>query len=88
MASTIVRARIDERVKKEAVATLAEFGLTLSDAVRLMLVRIARDKAMPFESLIPNATTIAAMAAAERGEFTGEFKTVDALMKHLHGAED
>lgn len=79
MTSAVVRARIDERVKREAVAVLSEIGLTVSDAFRLMMVRIAKEKALPFEPLIPNAETIEAMESARRGEFVGEFKTVDDL---------
>jgi len=68
MTNTTVRARIDEHVKEEAAAVLASIGLTVSDAFRLMMVRIARDKALPFEPLVPNAETIEAMKAARRGE--------------------
>lgn len=64
----VVRARIDGHLKEEAAAVLASMGLTISDAFRLMIVRIAADKALPFEPLIPNAETIAAMKAARRGE--------------------
>ena len=49
---------------------LAAIGLTVSDAFRLMMVRIAADKALPFEPLTPNAETIEAMKAARRGELT------------------
>ena len=49
MPNTVVRARIDEHLKEEASAVLATIGLTVSDAFRLMMVRIATDKAMPFE---------------------------------------
>ncbi len=66
--NTIVRARIDERIKNEAAAVLAAMGLTVSDAFRLMMVRIAKEKALPFEPLVPNAETIEAMKAARRGE--------------------
>ena len=65
---TVVRARIDERVKKEAAAVLASIGLTVSDAFRLMMVRIATEKRLPFEPLVPNAETIEAMRAARRGD--------------------
>ena len=68
MANTVVRARIDERVKEEASAVLATIGLTVSDAFRLMMMRIAKDKALPFEPLVPNKKTIAAIKAARRGE--------------------
>lgn len=68
MTNTVVRARIDEHVKEEAAAVLATIGLTVSDAFRLMMMRIAKDKALPFEPLIPNAETIEAMKAARRGD--------------------
>lgn len=67
-ANAVVRARIDEHIKEEATIVLAAMGLTVSDAFRLMMTRIAREKALPFEPLIPNAETIAAIEAARRGE--------------------
>ena len=67
-ANSVVRARIDERIKNEASAVLGAMGLTVSDAFRLMMVRIATEKALPFEPLIPNDQTIEAMKAARRGE--------------------
>jgi DNA-damage-inducible protein J len=67
-ANTVVRARIDEQIKKEAAAVLAAMGLTVSDAFRLMMVKIAKEKALPFEPLVPNDETIEAMKAARRGE--------------------
>ena len=66
--NSVVRARIDERTKREAAAALKKVGLTVSDAFRLLLVRIAVEKALPFEPLNPNAATVAAMKAARRGE--------------------
>jgi DNA-damage-inducible protein J len=64
----VVRARIIGRLKEEATAVLAAMGLTVSDAFRLLMVRVARDKALPFEPLVPNKKTIAAIKAARRGE--------------------
>ena len=69
-ASTVIRARIDAEIKTEATAVLAAMGLTVSDALRLLMVRIAAEKALPFEPLVPNAETIEAMKAARRGELT------------------
>ncbi len=66
----VVRARIDKRIKTEAEAVLASMGLTVSEAFRMMMVRIATEKALPFEPLIPNAETIEAMKAARRGKLT------------------
>ena len=66
--NTVVRARIDEKTKDEAAAVLAAIGLTVSDAFRLMMVRIAAEKRLPFEPLVPNDETIEAMRAARRGD--------------------
>jgi DNA-damage-inducible protein J len=57
----------DAQTKDEAAAVLAAMGLTESDAFRLMMVRIAKKKALPFEPLIPNAKTIASIKEARRG---------------------
>jgi DNA-damage-inducible protein J len=65
--NAVVRARIDERIKNEAAAVLGAMGLTVSDAFRLLLVRVAKDKKLPFAPLVPNEKTIAAMKAARRG---------------------
>ena len=67
-ANAVVRARIDEHIKEEASVVLAAMGLTVSDAFRIMLTRVAREKALPFEPLVPNGKTIEAMLAARRGE--------------------
>ena len=66
--NAVVRARIDEHIKEEASAVLAAMGLTVSDAFRIMLTRVAREKALPFEPLVPNDTTIAAMKEAREGK--------------------
>ena len=84
--NVVVRARIDEHIKEEASAVLAAMGLTVSDAFRIMLTRVAREKALPFEPLIPNETTIAAMREARAGNLKS-FDSVGALMADLH-AED
>jgi DNA-damage-inducible protein J len=83
MTNTVVRARIDERVKEEASAVLATIGLTVSDAFRLMMMRIAKDKALPFEPLVPNAETVEAMKAARRGEVV-TVGPVDELLTSLN----
>ena len=86
-ATAFVRARIDERVKDEAEAVLNYFGLTVSDAIRITLTRVARDKALPFELKMPNAETRAAMAesrammAARKARFREGRDLIDALDK-------
>jgi DNA-damage-inducible protein J len=66
-ANQLVQTRIDGAIKEEAAAVLAAMGLTVSDAVRMLLTKIAREHALPFDPLIPNATTIAAMKEARAG---------------------
>lgn len=85
-ANAVVRARIDEHIKEEASAVLAAMGLTVSDAFRIMLTRVAREKALPFDPLVPNAVTIEAMMEARRGGLKS-FATVEDLMADLN-AED
>lgn len=85
-ANQLVQARINGAVKEEAAAVLAAMGLTVSDAVRLLLTRIAHDKALPFAPLTPNATTIEAMKEARKGGLP-RFDSVQDLMDDLH-AED
>ena len=80
--NAVVRARIDEHIKEEAAAVLATMGLTVSDAFRMMMTRIAQEKALPFEPLVPNAETVAAMKEARRGKLK-KFATIDDLMAGL-----
>ena len=80
---TVVRARIDEQVKEKAAKVLADMGLSVSDAIRLLLIRVAADKALPFEIKMPNAETRAAMAELEQGEGKS-FDSVAGLMADLN----
>ena len=86
-ATAVVRARIDENVKLEATAVLAAMGLTVSDAFRLLLTRVAREHALPFEPHAPNATTVLAMREA-RAIATPRFKTVNALFSSLENTDE
>jgi DNA-damage-inducible protein J len=79
--NSVVRARINEQVKDEAAAVLGAMGLTVSDAFRMMMVRIATEKALPFAPLVPNAKTVAAMKAARRGELVTAGKPGKLLAK-------
>ena len=82
-ADTYVRARIDTRTKKRASDALEAMGLSISDAIRLLMLRIADERRLPFEVKVPNATTRKAMAELESGKGK-RFATVDALMADLH----
>lgn len=81
--NAVVRARIDAQTKEEAAAVLASIGLTVSDAFRLMMVRIAAEKRLPFDPLVPNSGTIAAMQAARRGDLV-TIGGVDDLLADLN----
>jgi len=82
----VVRARIDGEVKAEAARVLAKMGLTVSDAIRLLLVRVAADRALPFEIKVPSEETEAAIAELERGEGRS-FATVEDLMADLNAPD-
>ena len=82
-ANAVVRARIDGNIKEEATAVLAAMGLTPSDAFRILLTRVAKEKALPFAPLIPNEETIAAMKEARKGQLKS-FTSVDDLMADLN----
>jgi DNA-damage-inducible protein J len=84
--NAVVRARIDEHLKEEAATVLAAMGLTVSDAFRMMMVRIAAEKALPFEPLTPNAETIAAMKAARRGQLV-KVGPADSLIASLNAGD-
>ena len=82
-ANPLVQARIDAEIKKETAAILQAIGLTVSDAVRLMLTRVAREKALPFEPFVPKKATLAAILEAREGN-RKSFDSVEALMSDLH----
>ncbi len=63
--STMIHDRIDEEIKKKAAKTLYDMGLSLSDAVRVFLVRVVAEKQMPFSLKVPNAETLSSMAEAD-----------------------
>ena len=83
MATTMVHIRVDEQVKAQAAEALASMGLSVSDVVRMMLVRVAAEKALPFEIRVPNAETVAAMRELDEG-LGKRFDTVEDLMADLN----
>ena len=83
MANRLVQVRIDKKIKEKAATVLAAMGLTISDAVRLLLTRVAKDRALPFAPLVPNAETIAAMKEAREGNLP-RFDDVENLLDDLH----
>ena len=80
--NAVVRARVDEKLKERATVVLGAMGLTVSDAVRLLLIKTVAERKLPFEIHTPNAETIEAMRAADRGE-GHRFDSAEALFKEL-----
>jgi DNA-damage-inducible protein J len=86
IADTYVRARIDTDTKERAADALESMGLSISDAIRMLMVRVASDRRLPFEVKSPNSVTREAMAELDAGK-AKRFAGVDDLMADLH-AED
>lgn len=82
-ADTYVRARIDTTTKERAAEALEAMGLSISDAIRLLMLRIADEHRLPFEVKVPNATTRKAIAELEAGKGKS-FNSIDSLMADLN----
>lgn len=82
-ATEMVHVRVNKRIKTKAAKTLASMGLSVSDAVRVLLTRVAVEKALPFDVKVPNATTAAAIQEARAGKLPS-FRNVSDLMADLN----
>ena len=82
-ADTYVRARIDNDTKVRATEALEAMGLSISDAIRLLMLRVADERRLPFEVKAPNASTRKAIKELEAGKGK-RFASVDDLMADLH----
>lgn len=82
-ADTYVRARIDTITKERAADALEAMGLSISDAIRLLMLRVAEERRLPFEVKVPNAKTKKAIAELQAGKGK-KFTSVDDLMADLH----
>ena len=80
--TTMVHVRVDQRIKAQATKALAAMGLSVSDAVRVLLMRVAAEKQLPFALKVPNAETRAAMEEA-RAISRARFATADKLINEL-----
>lgn len=82
MLSVDVRCRIDPKTKEDAAEVIESMGLTVSDAIRMFLTRVASEGAIPFELRVPNAKTMAAIAELESPKSRSKlkrYKNIDAL---------
>ncbi|MDR1351034.1 MAG: type II toxin-antitoxin system RelB/DinJ family antitoxin [Zoogloeaceae bacterium] len=83
IADTYVRARIDATTKRRAADALGAMGLSISDAIRLLMLRVADERRLPFDVKVPNSATREAIAELEAGKGR-RLATVDDLMAELH----
>ena len=65
---SVVRARIDSDTKAQATGALKAMGLTVSDVIRMVLLRVAEEKRLPFTVHVPNSTTVRAMRELDDGK--------------------
>jgi len=86
IADTYVRARIDMATKNRASDALEAMGLSISDAIRMLMLRIADEKQLPFSVKVPNVKTKKAIAELEAGKGK-RFKDGKELMKDLHAGD-
>ena len=77
--NALVETHIDSNVKDEAARVLATMGLTISDAIRLMLIKVAQNHKLPFDEFIPNAETVKAIEEARAGHLQTT-ETIEQLM--------
>lgn len=87
MAGDVLRARIDKRVKRDATAVLEKIGLTPSDVIRMVMRRIAIEKKLPFEPVVPNRATAEAMEDARAGRVERSRDSKD-LLASLNDPDD
>ena len=81
-ADTVVRARIDSDTKARATEALSAMGLSVSDVIRMVLLRVAEEKRLPFTVQVPNLTTVGAIEELEDGR--GErFDSAEQLFSDL-----
>ena len=82
-ATTMVHVRVDEQVKEKATQALAAMGLSISDAVRVLLTRVAAEEALPFDVRVPNALKATTLEASDREEDVTKPKDKDDLFRSL-----
>lgn len=87
--SSMIHIRVDDKVKAEAAEALAAMGLSVSDAVRLLLKRVAAEQAFPLELKVPNAETRKAMVEARQLSQArqAKFASAEALFDDLEKAK-
>lgn len=81
---SVVRARIDAGTKEKATKALEAMGLSVSDAIRLLMTRVAQEERLPFDIKVPTPATKRAMRDLEERK-AQRFKSVDEMFEDLDG---
>ena len=87
MAKANMTIRMEPELKTQAAALFKTLGMDLSTATGIFYRQALRCHGLPFEVKVdePNATTYAAMEAADKGEdMFGPFDSIDDLMEALN----
>ncbi|KQQ63105.1 hypothetical protein ASF66_01795 [Pseudomonas sp. Leaf129] len=79
--TSMLHVRVDDDIKAQANAALGHIGMSMSEAVRIFLHRIAVDQAFPLELKVPNAKTRLALSEAEEitRDKKARFESLDEL---------
>ena len=83
--TSMLHVRVDDEIKAQAAEALGAMGLSVSDAVRILLKRVVTDQAFPLELKIPNRDTRAAIRESRRMSKarSARFATPEALLDDL-----
>ena len=82
-ADTSIRIRLDSDLKDRVSTKFDRMGLTLSEGVRLFLVKFDEEDRLPFELTVPNARLKKAMADQESGKGNKQYDGTDELFDDL-----
>lgn len=87
--NTVIQARVDAESKKQAEKILKQLGITLNDAIRMLVNQIIHSRALPFQPKLPTEEEFIAQAIADSekdikaGRVYGPFNSVDDLIADL-----
>lgn len=81
--TAFVIARVKPELKKDTEKVLRSLGLSISEAINMLLSQIRLRKGLPFDVRIPNKTTLKAMKDAEEGKGLTRCKDAEDMFKRL-----
>lgn len=79
----IVRARVNPQTKIAAEKVLNKLGLTMSEAINILLIQIKLKKGLPFDVRIPNKETLEALEETDKNKGLVYCKDLDDLHRQL-----